>query len=117
MNKEKEFVCINCPRGCMLHIDENMNVTGNFCPRGKAYAISEMSNPTRTVTSTIYIESIYARVIPCKTQNPIPKKLIFEVMKAINQTKVKAPIHIGDILIKNVCNTGINVVATENVLK
>jgi CxxC motif-containing protein len=115
MNKARDLVCINCPRGCSLHIDENLNVTGNFCPRGKAYAISEVTNPTRTVTSTVYIVSDHARVCSCKTNNPIPKKLIFEVMKEIDGVKCHAPIKIGDIIIKNVCNTGVDVVATEDI--
>ena len=53
----KEFVCIECPKGCRLKVDDDMNVTGNTCPRGKVYAINEMTCPKRVITSTVVIES------------------------------------------------------------
>lgn len=115
MNKSYDFVCINCPRGCQLHVDEKMNVTGNFCPRGKSYAISEITNPTRTITSTVFISSKIVRVCPCKTSIPVSKKLVFEVMKEINKVCVNAPIHIGDIIIKNVCDSGADIISTRDI--
>jgi len=113
----KELICITCPRGCNLKIDDNMNVTGNFCPRGKAYAISELTHPVRVVTSTVKLtNSKYPRV-SVKTNNPIPKDKIFDVMNEINKVTLKAPVKIGDIAIKNVLNLNSDIVVTKNIDK
>lgn len=113
----KELICITCPRGCHLKVDENMNVSGNFCPRGAIYAKAELTHPVRTLTSTVVISSIEENRLPVKSDNPLPKELINKVMNEINKIKVKAPIKIGDIIIKNVCNCGVNIIATKNILK
>lgn len=113
----KELICITCPRGCNLKIDDSMNVTGNFCPRGKAYAISELTHPVRVVTSTVKLtNSKYPRV-SVKTNNPIPKDKIFDVMNEINKVTLKAPVKIGDIAIKNILNLNVDIVVTKNIDK
>lgn len=112
----KEMTCINCPMGCALTvtIDGNdIKVTGNTCNRGEAYAKAEVTNPTRIVTSTIDVDN--GLRVSCKTQNPIPKEKIFSIMKEIKHAHAKAPISIGDVLIENICDTGVNVVATKNI--
>lgn len=113
--KETILTCIVCPRGCTLKIDQDMNVTGNFCPRGAIYAKSEMTNPTRVVTSTIVIASKKEKRLPVKTIAPIPKNKIFAVMEEINKIVVKAPQHIGDVIIRNVAQTDVDVVATKDI--
>lgn len=110
----KELICIVCPKGCHLEVDiENEKVTGNTCKRGEIYGLNEVKNPTRVVTSTVKIKD--GAVIPVKTIEPIPKGLIFEVMKEINKVEIEAPVNIGDIIIENVLNTGVNVVATKSI--
>lgn len=113
----KELICIICPRGCHLSVDENMNVTGNSCPRGAAYAKQELTNPTRTITSTVRCDSKLLEVCPVKTKDPIPKGKIFDVMAAINAAKVTIPVHIGDVVIKNVAETGTDLVSTREILE
>lgn len=113
----KELICICCPRGCHLTVDDNLNVTGNFCPRGEKYGKQEVSNPTRVVTSTIRISNAELPMCPVKTANPIPKGNIFDVMQSINNTQLHAPIHLGDVVIKNVCDTGVDVVSTREMLE
>lgn len=113
----KELICIVCPRGCHLKVDEKMNVTGNFCPRGAKYAVAELTSPVRTVTSTVkLVNSVYPRA-PVKTKDPIPKEKIFEVMKEINRVTLVAPVKIGQVAIKNVLNLGVDVVVTNNINK
>ena len=111
----KELICITCPRGCHLQVDDNFNVTGNFCPRGVIYAKAELTHPVRMVTSTVTIKSEIESRLPVKTKDPIPKELIFNVMKEISKTVVKAPIKIGDVIIKNVLGSGVDIVATKNI--
>ena len=113
----KELICICCPRGCHLQVDENLNVTGNFCPRGKEYGKQEVSNPTRVVTSTVRISNAPLNMCPVKTKYPIPKGKIFDVMQSINEVHIVAPIHIGDVIISNVCGTGVDVISTRNMEK
>ncbi len=111
----KELICITCPRGCHLKIDEDLNVTGNSCPRGEAYAQSEMTHPVRMVTSTVKVENASVDRVSVKTENAIPKELIFDVMKEINRVTLHAPIHRGDVAIENVCNTHVNIIVTKDV--
>lgn len=112
-----DLICIVCPNGCRLHVDDNFNVTGNRCPRGPVYAKQEITNPTRTITSTVRINSKYLKVLPVKTKAPIPKKMIFKVMAAINQISVQVPVRIGDIILKDTAGSGIDLVATRDILE
>lgn len=111
----KELICITCPRGCHLKIDDDLNVTGNSCPRGEVYAKSEMTHPVRMVTSTMKVDNGLTDRVSVKTQSAIPKELIFDVMKEINHITLHAPIHRGDVAIENVCNTHVNIVVTKDV--
>ena len=113
----KELICITCPRGCHLKVDDDLNVTGNFCPRGAMYAKAELTHPVRTLTSTVKISSILEDRLPVKSERPLPKELIFKAMEEIDKIKVNAPICIGDIIIKNILNTDINIIATKDILK
>lgn len=113
---EKELICICCPNGCHLKVDvEKNSVSGNKCKRGEEYGINEVTHPVRVITSTAKVINGSLPVVPVKTKEAIPKELNFKCMQEINKTKVKAPIKVGDIIIKNVLNTGVNVVATKNV--
>ena len=114
---KKEFVCIVCPRGCPLSIDlDTLEVTGNTCKRGEEYAKAEVTNPTRVITSSVRVNNREDRLVSVKTNNPVPKGKIFEVMKEINKVSVPAPTHIGDVVIKNVLGLeGVDVVITKNI--
>ena len=113
-----ELTCIGCPLGCSLTVqkdhDEVVSVTGNTCPRGDAYARKEVTNPTRIVTSSVRVEGGTAPVVSCKTASDIPKSMIFDVTEALKNVKLTAPVAIGDVVLENVCQTGVNIVATKN---
>ncbi|OPZ32713.1 MAG: hypothetical protein BWY97_01259 [Tenericutes bacterium ADurb.BinA124] len=111
----RELICIVCPRGCRLKINDKMMVTGNYCKRGETYARNEITKPMRMITSTVVIESKILDRLPVCTDKPIPKEQIFAVMEAINQVVVKAPIKIHDVIIENVLNLGVNIIATRTV--
>ncbi len=114
-----EKTCIVCPVGCQLKIEKDnkeesgYKVTGNRCPRGKKYAITEMTNPTRVVTSTVKIKDVENLMLPVKTTDGLPKEKLMDFMKDINEIEVKLPIKRGDILIENIYNTGVNLVSTK----
>lgn len=110
----KEIICITCPKGCHLKVDEEtFAVTGNSCPRGAVYGANELRNPVRVVTSTVIAEGP-SRRLPVKTDRPIPKGKMFKVMDEIARLRVQPPVKVGDILIPNVAGTDGNVVATKN---
>lgn len=112
----KELICIVCPRGCHLKVDTELEiVTGNSCKRGEIYGLNEVKNPTRIVTSTVKIDGCDNMVIPVKTEEPIPKGMIFDVMKEINKASIKLPIKVGDVIIENVLGTGVNIVSAKTV--
>lgn len=116
----KEITCICCPMGCSLQIDkanENYIITGNKCPRGKKYAIEEMTMPKRIVTSTVKLKGGLTQVVPVKTSGPIPKEKIFTIMNILSDIEVSAPASIGDIIIANIAETGVNIVCTKNIGK
>lgn len=113
---KKELICIACPMGCHLtvDVDDDYKVTGNQCPRGEAYGKKELTNPTRIVTSTVKIKNgIYNR-IPVKTSGEIPKGDIFKVMAELEQVELTAPVKVGTVVVKNVCNTGIDIVTSRS---
>ncbi|MDY0345083.1 MAG: DUF1667 domain-containing protein [Bacilli bacterium] len=111
----KELICIICPRGCRLKVDDNLNVTGNLCPRGIIYAKTEMTNPTRVITSTVKINSKNAVRLSVKTAQAVPKAKMFDCMRELDKVMVEAPIHIGDVVIHNICETGVDVIATKDI--
>ena len=113
---KRELTCIVCPRGCALSVeldgDKVVSVSGNICKRGATYAEAECIAPVRTVTTTVRCES--GRVVSVKTSAPVPKKAVFDVMAEINKTVAPNGIKIGDVVIKNVAGTGIDILATSN---
>ena len=115
----KEFICINCPLGCRLSVDDSnltdIKVTGNTCPRGVKYAVSEITAPKRMVTSSVPVTGSTACRVSVKTTNPIPKEKIFDVLKLIKSVKATAPVQIGDILYQNICED-VHLVATSQAL-
>lgn len=115
--KDREIICIVCPIGCHMKVskdDSSHIVTGNKCPRGKEYAIKELTNPTRVLTTTVKIKRGKLNRLPVKTKEPIPKDKIFECMKVINSIDVEAPVSIGDIIVKNILDTNVDIIATRS---
>ena len=113
-----EITCINCPVGCRLTVElENgqvVSVTGNTCPRGVTYARQECVDPLRMVTAVVTVEGS-AAPLSVKTKSPIPKKEISSCMQALANAKLTAPIKAGDVVVANVCGTGVDVIATKSV--
>lgn len=118
--EKHNLVCIVCPVGCRMTLTEDKNadqgyeVDGNKCKRGIIYGIEELSNPTRVITSTIKIEEALFRRLPVKTDGLVPKESIFECMKLINAVHVTSPVKVGQVLIENILNTGVNVVSSRS---
>ncbi len=118
MAETVQITCINCPVGCRMDVMHEgktvLSVSGNTCKRGEAYARQECVAPERIVTA---VAPVQGRDTPVslKTRSPIPKRLIDGCMRAVMETPFTAPIAAGDVLIPNVCGTGVDVIATKSV--
>ena len=116
---ERELICIGCPMGCpiVVKMEEGkvISVTGNTCPRGDAYARKEVTDPTRIVTTTVRVADGKVPMINLKIEHDIPKDKIFDCIAALRGVTIKAPVHIGDVVLENVAGTGVNIVAAGNV--
>jgi len=111
----REMICIVCPVGCHLSVDEaTLEVTGNRCPRGEKYGKKELTNPTRMLTSTVKTNAKIQRRISIKTSDEIPKGKIFAIMDVLNDIEAKVPVKAGDVLLKNVLDTGVDIIATTS---
>lgn len=104
-----------CPLTVVMNGEEVVSVTGNTCKRGGVYARKEVTNPTRIVTSTVRVAGGSIDMVSVKTREDIPKGKIFDCVKALKGIEVPAPVHIGDVILKNVADTGVDIVATKNV--
>lgn len=115
----KNITCVTCPMGCGITVELNENnevisVTGNTCKRGEVYAKNEVAHPQRSLATTVKVSGGVHNVVPCKSAGALPKEKIFDCMEEINKADVAAPVALGDILVENVCGTGINIVATNH---
>lgn len=121
MTTEKKVTCIICPIGCKILTKKEGRgcevIEGHKCKQGIDYARDETLNPTRMLTTSVLVEGGEWPLVSVKTTNAVSKKKIFPVLKEIKKTKLKAPVKSGQTIIKNIVNTGIDIVATKTVKK
>lgn len=112
----KQLICIVCPKGCHLQVDETNDfmVVGAGCEKGVEYGKMELTNPQRTLTSTVKTKGFVLKRLPVKTSAPVPKSKILPIMQQLNTVCITQKVKAGDVLLYNVCQTGVNIVATAN---
>jgi CxxC motif-containing protein len=114
----RKFLCVSCPVGCSLTVavkgTEVLSVEGNSCPLGLKYAKSEVTNPVRTFTSTVRVRGGSLPVCPVRSRAPLPLSKVFMVTREVAKVTVDAPVAIGQALIRDVCGTGTDIVATRS---
>lgn len=111
---KRTLTCIICPRGCALEAEitgDTVQVTGNGCPNGEKYAVSECLHPTRTVTATVRVANRRDTMVSVKTESPVPKESMMDVMALLRKTQAAAPLAIGDVILRDVFGT--NVIITK----
>ena len=118
--RDQNLTCIGCPLGCSISVSLSNNgevskITGNTCKKGEESARKEVTNPSRVVTSIVKINNGDVNMVSVKTAEDIPKGKIFDCMEALKKVTVTAPVQIGEVIIKNVCGTGVDVIATKKV--
>ncbi len=111
----KEMICIVCPRGCHIQVnEETLEVLGNTCARGAEYGKNEITSPMRTVTGSVKIIGGIHRRLAVRTDRAIPKGKMFEIMRELHSFAAHSPVKRGAVLIENVCGTGANVIASRD---
>lgn len=120
-----QFNCTTCPSECLLTVeierDVNGNVarvrsvTGNSCPRGDKFAHQELTCPMRVLTTTVAVSSGDEALLPVRTDEAIPLKLHAQAMTLIRGVVVDAPVRMGDVILPNLLNTNINLIASMDI--
>ena len=109
-----KLTCIICTKDCSLLISDDLSVAGNLCPEGAVYAMQEVENPARTVTSTVKISNALSVRCPVKSLYPIDRSLVFDSIKLLDRIVLEAPVEIGHVVIADICGTGIPFVTTRS---
>lgn len=114
------YLCIGCPMGCRLEVDENpedhaiVEVRGFSCRLGKEYAIQEHTAPQRTVTTTVAIDGALWSRLPVRSNRPAPKELVMAICQALRTVRVTAPVALGEVIVADVLNSGVDIIATRS---
>ena len=115
----KEFTCIVCPNGCEIQAEiqegKILSVKGATCKRGEEYVSQELYAPKRTIASSVVVHGGALPLASVRTTKPIPKEMIFEVMKEIKKVSVEAPVKTGQVVIADVLGTGSDIIITRDV--
>jgi Uncharacterized protein with conserved CXXC pairs len=115
-----KMICTVCPFGCRLEAARSggkISVTGNECARGREFALSEMDNPVRTVTATVRIVGAEIAMLPVKTASPVPRDAMESIVKALRAIEMEAPVESGEVVVRDICGTGVDVVATRSLCR
>ena len=116
---KKEIICTICPRGCHIQVEGEgekiISVDGYSCKRGITYAEAEFAHPVRILTTTVRMDGIQNDLLPVRSNKPLPKEKLFDCMEVICATTVKLPVACYDVIIPNICGTGVDIVATKTV--
>ncbi len=112
------LICITCPMGCALSVTHDgktvLEVDGNQCKRGLDYAAHELSDPRRMVTTTVRMQGGLHPLLPVYTASPIPKPLVFRLLRELRRVELQAPVHAGDTVLANALGTGVDVLASRD---
>lgn len=111
------YLCTECPLGCRLEVEEHddgLEVRGFSCKRGDQYARQEHVDPRRTVTTTVAISGARWPRLPVRTTAPVPKGRVREVCNELRAVHLRAPVALGDVVTRDVCGLGVDVVATRD---
>ena len=118
----RAMTCIMCPMGCDLTVKtgadagaEKILVTGNTCPKGREYAVQEMTDPQRNIATSVLVKGGELPLVSVRLDHMIPKNRIFDVMAEIRKQSLEAPVFAGQVVIENVLGLGANVIVTKHV--
>jgi len=114
----KSITCISCPLGCHIRIDKEGDeeiFKGNECKKGEEYAIQEINNPMRILTTTVKIDNGKVKLLPVRSKKEMPKDMIIRGIIELSKINAEAPIKCGDLVYKNILETGVDIIASRNI--
>lgn len=115
---KKEIICTVCPRGCHILVEGEgekiLSMEGFGCKRGETYATNEFSHPARILTTTVKMEGVENDLLPVRSNGALPKEKIFDCMEVIRKAEAKLPVKRYDVIVKDICGTGVDIVATKD---
>jgi CxxC motif-containing protein len=121
---ERTMTCILCPNGCELHVQwdgepaaDRLLVEGNLCSKGLGYAVDELTNPQRTLTTSVRVHGGVQRLASVKTALPVPRSALAGVRAALQPVVLEAPVSIGDVVLSDAGGSGVDVVVTRAVAR
>lgn len=121
MGETTKMICITCPVGCELEVvyegKNVIKVTGNKCTRGIEFAKNELADPRRMLATTVKVKGGIHPLVPVYSSKPVPKALIFDIAKELRKVELEAPVRIGQVIIKDVLGTGIDIIASRDLPK
>lgn len=116
-----QLICTSCPRECNLHINLESNqiveIKGNSCKKGIDYAQGEITAPVRILTTTVLVENSRHLLLPVRSSKPLPKNILLKAAEIIKCHKVVPPIERGDLIIKNIFNTGVDIISSRSIFE
>ncbi|NWG03810.1 MAG: DUF1667 domain-containing protein [Syntrophaceae bacterium] len=118
---EEKIVCIGCPLGCetTLKMDDQgevVKITGTKCKEGRKYVLEEHRSPVRVFTATVLTQNSVRPLLPVRTNRPLLKTQLKEAAKVLSKVKVQPPLRMGQIILPNLMNIGVDVVATDDLV-
>jgi len=115
--EKKHFTCVTCPVGCEVDVElQNgsiVSMTGNKCDKVKEFVLQELKEPMRVLTTTVRIEGAEWAMLPVRTDKPIPKRLFLQAIEELASIDLQAPVHISEVIIRDIAGSGANIVATR----
>ncbi len=116
---KKEVICTVCPRGCHIIVEGEgetiSSVEGYSCKRGLEYASAEFAHPVRILTTTVKLSSDEHDLLPVRSSAPVPKEKLFDCMAVIRTIEAARPINRYDVIVKDICGTGVDIVSTKTI--
>lgn len=115
---KKEIICTVCPRGCRIFVDGDttLSIEGYGCKRGLTYAEAEYTNPVRILTTTVKVAGKDNGLLPVRSEKPLPKAKLFDCMEVLKVATARLPVKRYDIIVEDICGTGVNIVATKDMM-
>ena len=118
---KRTMTCIECPQGCQLSVDLDgarvISVTGHKCPRGEKYSRQEIEAPMRTLTTAVLTKGLELRMLPVRTNKPIPKGKLFDAMEAVKRITLTSPVKAGSVIAENFLGLGVDLVSVRELGK
>ena len=115
--EKKHFVCVVCPIGCEIDVvhegSEIISMEGNKCEKSVEFVTQELTEPMRILTTTVRIQGSRWPVVPVRTNKAIPKRLFPRIMRRLRRIRLRAPVNMCDVVVRNILRTGANIIATR----